>query len=99
MKTLILTLCMLFGLVALAETGTSSASEDPNLRRGFDGASTFLDPTNVDCKPCMELLKSRQNLSRDVSGSYSPQSLGRVTPNQPNVKPGLIRNPGVKTGQ
>lgn len=97
MKTVILTLCMLFGLVAFAEQGSSS-SEDPNLRRSFDGASTFLDPTNIDCKPCQELLKSRQNFSRDVSGSYSPQSLGRVGPNQPK-RPGVNNGSGVNTGK
>lgn len=98
MRNLIFIICMLLGLVSFAEQG-SSASEDPNLRRNFDGASTFLDPTNVDCKPCQELLKSRQNFSRDMAGTYSPQSLGRINPNQPNATPGVIRGGAVKTGK
>lgn len=99
MKILILTICMILSLGAFAEQSYASASEDPNLKRSFDGASTFLDPTNVECKPCMELLKSRQNLSRDISGSFSPQSLGRVTPNSPLTKPGVTRPTTTDTGQ
>jgi hypothetical protein len=95
MKTLILTVCFLLGLTATAE---NYSSEDPNLRRGFDGALTFFDPTNKDCKPCQAYLRNRQNFKDDVSGNFAPSSLARGLANQP-TKPGLNPASGVNTGK
>jgi hypothetical protein len=99
MKILILTVCFLLGLTALAQQNSRNSSEDPNLKRGFDGASTFLDPTNPDCKRCLEILKSRQNFSRDMARTHSRPSLGIFNPNQPNNGSPTLQNPGVNTGK
>lgn len=99
MKILILTVCLFFGITALALDISRNSSEDPNLRKSFDGAATFLDPTNHDCKPCLELLKTRQSFSRDMAKTHSRPSLGIFNPNQPNNGSPRIQNPGVNTGK
>ena len=98
MKILILSIFVLFGSVsALAVDVTSST--DPNLAPSFDGALTFGDPSNPFCKRCYELQQGKQSFSRDMAGTFAPQSLGRFNPNMPMSNQGTIRNPPVKTGQ
>ena len=87
MKILIILIFSFFGLVLQA---------DPNLPMKPGGGSTFFDPTNPDCKPCQEILKTRQSFYRDMAGTNSPKSLGRFNPDQPK-KSGLNPASGVKT--
>ena len=98
MKILFLPLFVLLTSVSVL-AAESSASVDPNLAPSFDGALTFGDPSNPFCKRCYELQQGKQSLSRDMAGTFAPQSLGRFNPNMPMSNQGTIRKPPVKTGQ